>query len=723
MAPIDYDIIIVGGGLCALSAAMELQGYRALVLEKNAQIGGRVFTKQQQGIPYDLGGLFAPNAEVLPTDFFKKINSTPFSETLGIHYDNQVYWGTKVVDCLNKVGLSRDEKQEIRQFFRDKDGPTRDLSKKPYQLLNAFFQLIHPGSMDQYVTGRKYDALIRWQLAYLKQGNGTLIDFLREQTRAEVQTQARVTGITEEDYSVRVHYTQHGIAHQVTARKVIVTTPAPIVAQLVSHMNEASETFLNGLEYQGGFTLVIAVPSRIMKEFAFVVTPDFNFASVLQQQRSDEVSLLTIYFTGAAAEQVRKKDTRVVVQECLPNLQWAVTTSLEFSDLIFYDGHYWPHISPVINEAYDGWSALALNPSPNVHLAGDYTWYSPLDPMPYGMTAAVLAGQRTAGIVSKALPAPHRELEGQYLLQTQVYRLLQDRPIYQGQSQEGDIAYYGILLAAGKDERIKNYLLACAKDGLWEYQDGFGVTLDDSLLVTEGLWRAGWDHEELKYSLDQLIRFFYDEQIGAFHTLSPRAAEYPNLAKGRAKYWKGPCVEGTAQAAWLLSIFEQDYSSIISRCQEYLAKTQHPLGFWPSKWFPSLMWGTHYGLQLCLKASDQYATEIARASKFIINAQQANGSWQDSALETSFAVRSLKALQYDEQHDYIRSATNWLQHQIHNGQLAGEPLLYYWYEEGGTKLLHQAFDTGGVTRALVQLALEEQPFELQKSKLANFEVL
>ena len=706
-----YDTIIIGGGLSGLAAAQALKDYNVLVLEKTGQFGGRVQTRKQNGAAYDLGGLFTPPKDLLPKALQLQLQAVSFDSTIGLHYKDSVYWGKKVTDCLNAVQLSKAEKKEIRQFFQEKDLSADHLSEKTFSILNAFFQLIHPAPINHYRTERKYDALVKWQLSYLTHGNRVVIDYLTDNCKADLLIEAEVQHISDETERVKVTYQKHGQTFEAIGKKVLVTTPAPITAQLLNQKNSATEAFLNRLKYHEGFTLSLGVPKQLLKSFGFVVTPHLKFTSVLQQQRANDLSVLTIYFTGAFANSVRLMSLENLVHETLIDLQWAANANIKLTDLIFYDGQYWPYISPEINEAYDFWNVRSLRPSPNVYLAGDYTWYDATDPLPYGMGAAYLSGLSAGKRIQSALPNKQVTFQGKHLLHTQIYRMDANRPVFLGQTKEGDIAYYGILLGAHKEEDLKQYLLDCAKDGMWEYQEDFGITLDDSLLVIEGLWRAGWEEEEFRYSLEQLIHYFYDQDLGAFHTLSPRPAQRLVLAGGRSKYWKGPCTEGTAQMGWLLSQSEKgDYSEIIARCQAYLGQHQHPLGFWASKWFPSYMWGTYYGLALLLQNPNQFTSNINKARRFLINSQQENGSWQDSVLETSFAVRALKILNYDEQHDYVKAGIDWLHTRLEKGQLTSESLLYYWFEEpDGTKLFHEACDGGSIAQALVKLALEEKP--------------
>ncbi|MBV8144232.1 MAG: FAD-dependent oxidoreductase, partial [Gammaproteobacteria bacterium] len=54
----QYDVIVIGGGFCGITAARECRraGLRALVLEARNRLGGRTFTADFGGQTVDLGG-------------------------------------------------------------------------------------------------------------------------------------------------------------------------------------------------------------------------------------------------------------------------------------------------------------------------------------------------------------------------------------------------------------------------------------------------------------------------------------------------------------------------------------------------------------------------------------------------------------------------------------------------------------------------------------------
>jgi monoamine oxidase len=55
---VEYDVIVIGGGFCGVTAARECRkaGYRTLLLEARNRLGGRTFTADFNGHPTDLGG-------------------------------------------------------------------------------------------------------------------------------------------------------------------------------------------------------------------------------------------------------------------------------------------------------------------------------------------------------------------------------------------------------------------------------------------------------------------------------------------------------------------------------------------------------------------------------------------------------------------------------------------------------------------------------------------
>jgi NADPH-dependent 2,4-dienoyl-CoA reductase/sulfur reductase-like enzyme len=54
-----YDVIVVGAGYCGLTAARNaaVEGLKVLLLEGRDRIGGRSWSSNIQGYPFEMGGL------------------------------------------------------------------------------------------------------------------------------------------------------------------------------------------------------------------------------------------------------------------------------------------------------------------------------------------------------------------------------------------------------------------------------------------------------------------------------------------------------------------------------------------------------------------------------------------------------------------------------------------------------------------------------------------
>ena len=140
-----HDLVIVGGGLAGLSAAHELKAYDAVLLEKDGHLGGRILTREKDGIPYELGAVFRYE----DPSIFSAGGLPPYAIEkggFGIYYKGKVFSCDDVTGCISRLGLEQRELAEIFDF-RDhrysEDLPHSDgLSQRPYEVLNAFFRII-----------------------------------------------------------------------------------------------------------------------------------------------------------------------------------------------------------------------------------------------------------------------------------------------------------------------------------------------------------------------------------------------------------------------------------------------------------------------------------------------------------------------------------------------------------------------------------------------------
>ena len=251
-----------------------------------------------------------------------------------------------------------------------------------------------------------------------------------------------------------------------------------------------------------------------------------------------------------------------------------------------------------------------------------------------------------------------------------VYKLTRTEPFFLDNCEEGNIAYYGLILQSEYDAEILEYLLESARNNLWEYHEGYGITSADSALVLEGLMESGVDNSVLERSLDELVNLYYDRNKGAFKT----------VLRERSNYWEGVSVETTAHVAYLLYRVNPDkYSSEIEGSAGYLKNKQNPQGLvWTGKWFPSVLIPTYYSLRF-LQCLDGYEDNVERAISYITSSQNDDGGWQNSLIDASCALLALKNVSGYEK--IKQHGKEFLLSREIEGRWEGETVLYYWFEE------------------------------------------
>jgi hypothetical protein len=257
---------------------------------------------------------------------------------------------------------------------------------------------------------------------------------------------------------------------------------------------------------------------------------------------------------------------------------------------------------------------------------------------------------------------------------------------------------------------LERYLLSEAADDLWGYQQGYGVTSLDSFLVMEGLLSAGGREEQLRRSCRRLTTLFFDREEGGFWTM-------PVGSAGRAPYWRGVDCPATAACAWLLlRIDPRSYAEEIGLCRDCLLRQQTVSGAWPGKWFPSQSIPIWYALRFfaALEAGnhapdDAIRAAVRRAAVRLRSGQRLeDGSWGGSVIETAAAVLALEAARGDSPSDLsLERGRRWLRAASAPGAPGGigEPILSYWFEEGGRRTFFFTRDRGRVSAAWAALAL------------------
>lgn len=392
----DYDVIIIGGGLAGLSAAKELNKKNVLIIEKDSLLGGRVRTANYNNTYfYDLGAVFALDTnyrDIMPIEDHEYIEDAP----IGFWFKDKLYTGKDVYECLKQ--MEDIDSNYIRSLYKSKTLDGTKLDKPLYDILNTNMKAVFPGAMNQYNTDIQPFAWIRYNSSHFKHGNQEVTRFILKDARFQYQLNTMATKVSDKSKYVEVIISKNGYLDTLTARKVIVATPATVAKKIIEQQHESSASFLNGIRYAGYYSIAIGVKAEdINPKVSYLMPVNTGFASILQQKTSD--ADFTIFQLYIAEEDMTKfPNDSTIKSKSIQTLKdiWHI----QDKDVVFYEQFYWKNAGVLVNEHYKKkWAPDAFRPSNNVYLAGDYCQmdYN----MPYGMIPAINSGKTAAQKIKK----------------------------------------------------------------------------------------------------------------------------------------------------------------------------------------------------------------------------------------------------------------------------------------------------------------------------------
>ncbi len=401
-----FDVIIVGAGLGGLSGAYHLRHRKILILEASDRPGGRIQTRRQRGVTYELGAVFGFDPNLLP---FQEpgLGAVDESEHVGlVSTDTQgrPLLAREVFSCLKPLGDPQVTLHRCRRFLQDPEASGDELPPSLYQALNAFFQVIHPGELRDAAFPRRQDALVAYPTSHARSGHGALIQSLLRQgnllTRLRCGTEVQT--LADEGPWVRVDFGQGGRMHRVYGRAVIVTATAARARRMVPGIRPSAARFLDALRYEPG--IVVALGCRgALPDFGYLVTPEAPMNTLLQQRSAGRNHRMVLaYYLGRKARAVQPLADEALTHQVLATLRgMGYPVRARFGEVA-----RWPEVGPVLSpEVIAAWSPDCDRLTSRVFLGGEAAWFDPRDPMPYGLQAAWLAGQRAAARAESLLGA------------------------------------------------------------------------------------------------------------------------------------------------------------------------------------------------------------------------------------------------------------------------------------------------------------------------------
>ena len=140
-------------------------------------------------------------------------------------------------------------------------------------------------------------------------------------------------------------------------------------------------------------------------------------------------------------------------------------------------------------------------------------------------------------------------------------------------------------------------------------------------------------------------------------------------------------------------------------CADYLKRKQLVTGRWPGKWFPSETVPIFYAVRLLAATDSGGQCACRRACVRVCSRQNRDGSWMGSVIESAAAILALGVC--GGPGESIQKGRDWLDATRVEGGWPGEPILQYWFDEGGRKTLFHTRDKGRITTAWAKIALRQ----------------
>lgn len=252
--------IIIGGGIAGLTAANYIAraGQSVTVLEKAKKLGGRAQTQEKEQFKFNLG----PHAlydNGHGTQILQELN-VPYSggspEVAGyMQYQNRLHTlpadpkailSTTLLSKRDKLGvmglmmaLTKTKPESVAHLSVSEWLAQKTKSATLQKLMHTFALLATytnaPDKLSAAVFLQQFQLSLESGVLYLDNGWQTLVDGLRTKalaTGATIQTESKVTAVTEDEYSATVHLAD---GSTLSGTAVIIATDPQTASDLLPH--------------------------------------------------------------------------------------------------------------------------------------------------------------------------------------------------------------------------------------------------------------------------------------------------------------------------------------------------------------------------------------------------------------------------------------------------------------------------------------------------------
>ncbi|HEY7421615.1 MAG TPA: NAD(P)/FAD-dependent oxidoreductase [Gaiellaceae bacterium] len=368
----DRDVVIVGGGIAGLTAALRLRELGPLVLEADHRVGGRILSKQRGDLALSVGAHMFPPAdsivgkisddlglEVLPItgsmlNVYLRGKLVRDSRPELLPFRLPLSLGGRVSMARAGLKLKRDADQYMR-LIAPRPGDTdaavrlRALQHRGDETFADFLGPLHPQAFEIFraLANRSVsepDEIAQSSMAALfghvwdtgdlgrnmRGGSGRLPEGLGESLGETIRLRSRVREVRLEGPGVRIRYDSDSGEREVRARAAIVAIPAPLIPSLIDGLPPETADALAHVTY--GPMVVLSILTSETEPMPWddlysILTPDLSFNMFFNHANwrqptgaSKQGSVLMVYAGGDRGRALLDLDDEAIERRFLDDV-------------------------------------------------------------------------------------------------------------------------------------------------------------------------------------------------------------------------------------------------------------------------------------------------------------------------------------------------------------------------------------------------------------------
>ena len=583
----NFDVIIVGAGCSGLSAAQCLCDLKIKVLEKNDYLGGRVESRKFGRFNIETGALFPileesdkinnathgkKNVKYIKENG-QELEAQTITEILQIEDQNNALkdYTNRSIVLNDKLGL---------RIKNSNYGNVHILSEQQQEIAKAVYQITHCGEIKNCQKNIAPLTLTNITKPVLKRSNKWRLEDKFKTILNKVTLNSNVLKIKSTETGCRVTCINNGEKIVYESKYVLVSCPPAEVFGCIEGINCESADFYSTLKYEPGSVCALRIHGDLPDQYLLVNTHKIWSACFISIAEQNEY-IIHVYIPHS--RRLVGNYRSLTLNDVYESVQCNLPNGSKVRDGVI---KHWDYLSPSLNqEVLRKYFSDHYKLTPRIWYCGELAGFSPKNCYAFGTRSAMNSGHSVAQALKQEIEE-NRRIKFTGLFDSEIYKITEQQPIYIRSRVDGNVAYYGIIASAYKENSVIDYLYNYQKDNQWEYHEDYGTTLEDSLLVVEGLIDAvGVSNTKEFFNIDKYISNYQIIENGLFTTIK----------YGCSDYWGGPTIIGNAHILYITEKLNITDNRINKRLiVDYLLSKRRTNGLWESKWFTNRFYTSFY---------------------------------------------------------------------------------------------------------------------------------